>query len=216
MISIRKYKFNFINVPKNASTSIRRFFIDNVVGPEDRYTAYYNTPTDHWSQGMGVHAPHSHMDVEYAVEHGLIDLNETIVGVIREPFERVLSLYLYRAKQGLISNPSVQHFRESVMSGYYPDTLWQNQEQHTFLEYQGKQVGTWWLFDNIQKHINQFVETYGVEVKEPLKWQNKSINGHDTKEFVDRFYNEDTRNAVNKYYEQDIELYNRIKNASTY
>jgi hypothetical protein len=212
MISIRRFKFNFINVPKNASTSIRRFFIDNVVQPEDSYSEYYEDENTRWSQNMAHHhASHSHMDVTYAVDNGLLDKTETIVGVLREPVERVLSLYLYRVKQGLVQSPGIADFRRSVSVGFYPDRPWQNQLQSSFLTYEGKQLGQWWLFDNIDHHINDFVDTYGIDVKRPLLTQNKSIKNHDTKEYLSTFYDADTLRAVTKYYEQDIELYHRMR-----
>jgi hypothetical protein len=215
MISIKRLKFNFINVPKNASTSIRRFFIDNVVQPEDMYSNYYESfePFIAWNQNMPLkHVENSHMDVTYAIENGLLDQNETIVGVIRHPIERVLSLYLYRAKQGWVKTPSISDFRNSVRPyGYYPDRLSQNKLQSSFLEYKGQNIGTWWLFDNIETHINDFTKTYDIDVKHPLRVQNKSIKNRDTKEYVETFYDADTLAAVNKYYEKDIELYEGLK-----
>jgi hypothetical protein len=213
MISIKRFKFNFINVPKNASTSIRRFFIDNVIHPEDMYSKYYATENIHWSQNMEpVHAEHSHMDVTYAIDNGLLNPNETIVGVVRNPIDRVLSLYLYRAKQGLVQNPSIKDFRQSVVNtGYYPDRPWQNQLQSTFLTYRGKEIGTWWLYDRLDEHIQEFVETYNIDIKQPLKHQNKSLQNVDIKDWVDTFYDEATLAAVNKYYEKDIEIYEGLK-----
>jgi len=212
MIKIKRLGFNFINVPKNASTSIRRFFIDNVVQPEDSFSNYYETEDETWSQNMDpVHADNSHMDSTYAIKHGLLDASEKVVGVVREPVERVLSLYLYRAKQALIGSPGVQDFRRIVSAhGFYPDFPWQNQLQFTFLP----EGGEWWLFDRISDHIETFVRDHGIRVKEPLKFQNRSLRDQKTKDFVATFYDAASLKAVHKYYEQDIELYNRIKNAS--
>ena len=216
MISIKRLGFNFINVPKNASTSIRRFFIDNVVQPEDVFSDYYESEEETWSQNMEiVHASQSHMDVTYAIENGLLDPTQEIVGVVREPVERVLSLYLYRAKQSLIVSPSIQDFRNSVTAnGYFPDYPWQNQLQSSFLEYEGKEIGSWWLFDRISDHLETFAKVHTIQVREPLRFQNRSLRDQKTKDFVNTFYDAASLKAVHKYYEADIELYNRIKNAS--
>ena len=215
MISIKRLKFNFINVPKNASTSIRRFFIDNVVQPEDSYSYYfdeYNRPN---TQNMpDEHARHSHMDVTYAIDNGLLDPSETIVGVIRNPIERVVSLFLYREKQkSRLKKPAtIDDFRRLVkVHGYLPDRPWQNQLQSSFLTYQGKEIGKWWLFDNIQNHIDEFVEENNIKVTFPLGWKNRSLGHSLTKDYMNLFYDEETLSAVNKYYQKDIELYEGLK-----
>jgi hypothetical protein len=154
------------------------------------------------------------MDVTYAIRNGLLDPTETVVGVIRHPVERVISLFLYREKQKFSNEPklTVYDFRKLVTEhGYLPDRPWHNQLQTSFLEYEGKQIGKWWLFDNIQKHIDEFVEENNINVKYPLEWKNKSIRGHLTKDYIHTFYDAASLSAVNKYYEKDIELYERLK-----
>ncbi len=216
MISIKRLKFNFINVPKNASTSVRRFFIDNVVQPEDAYSNYFDGYNIQRSQNMRTeHAHHSHMDVTFAIDNGLLDPSETIVGVIRNPIERVVSLFLYREKQRLSPRPqTIQDFRKWVSKhGYLPDRPWQNQLQSSFLTYQGKEIGQWWLFENIQQHIDDFSAQNNIKVNFPLEWKNKSIGGRTnfTKDWLHVFYDDASLAAVNKYYQKDIELYEGLK-----
>lgn len=211
MISVRRLGFNFINVPKNASTSVRRFFIDNVVQPEDVYSDYYESETEHWSQNMAPeHAKHSHMDVAYAIDNGLLDPLETIVAVLREPLERVLSLYLYRAKQGLVDSPSITDFRRATAQGFYPDRPWQNQSQASFLQYNGWQIGDWWLLDHLECHVAEFVRKHRIEVKVPLRFQNRSLT-FPTRDYLDAFYDDYTRKAVSTFYSEDVDLYQELK-----
>lgn len=213
MISIRRFGFNFISVPKNGSTSIRRFFIDNVVQLEDVYADYYQSETERWSRNLSSeHARYSHMDLQYAIDNDLIDPLETIVAVVREPFERLLSLYLYRFKQGALNEkPSVEHFRRSVADGYLPDQPWQNQTQASFLRYNGKPLGKWWLFEDIDYRLVQFCLKRRIKMRVPPRRQNVSLKSYETRDYLTTFYDKATTEAVARYYAEDIELYHKVK-----
>jgi hypothetical protein len=153
------------------------------------------------------------MDVEYVIKHRLAHETDRFIGIIRNPLERVVSLFLYRQKQGFNKSLTAEDFKKIVTKhGYFPDRKWQNQLQSSFLTYKGQNIGEWWLFDDIQKHIDEFSETHNIQIKVPLMWKNKSLpKNRLTKDYLSWFYDDAALKAVNKYYEKDIEIYEGLK-----
>ena len=155
--------------------------------------------------------PHSHIDSKYVVEQGIVPESAHFIGVIREPLERVLSLYLYRIRDGQYGPilPSPKHFQSQFVDGVFNDTPQQTQPQHTFLPSNGE----FWLYENINDHLIDLCSRYGIEVKEPLLRLNKSPG--DTKQLIKHFFTPELIESIRHKYAEDFELYERLKDVST-
>ena len=210
MVLIKRFNFGFINVPKNASTAIRSFMINNVVQPEDKYSKSERF-VKKWQNMDPALAWNSHMDVQFAIDNKIAEPTVNFHGVVRHPLEKLLSLYAHRYRTKEFKVFSVENFRERAKDGVIKTKPWQEQLQSTFLTYNGKEIGTWWLYDHIDTHISDFVKQYDIKVIKPLQRENNSFQQQETKFFINKFYDNKTIAAVEKHYEKDFELYERVK-----
>jgi hypothetical protein len=180
MIYLPKSNTLFINVPKNASTSFSTLLRDTATIFSDKHLTLY--------------------EIENIIT---LPSSVNIVAIIREPFERLLSLYLYRIKQQRYNTrfPSPEDFRKRVKegNGTLIDHPWQMRAQS---DYMPKERGTWWSYKNIDKLANN-ISTNN------LQWENKSTS-IPYSILIPKFYDADTYELVKQKYQCDIYLYEEI------
>ena len=195
----------FVKIPKTATEAMAAYLQpyandEDVFSHDNGFDLNLNDP----------HRTHSHMDMNYILKHGLATRDNRFVGVIRNPYERLLSLYLYRQRQRRYdSKLSVEDFRHRARSGFIEDHVWHMQLQSTFLD-----NGEYWCYDNLHSHVKKMAREFNF-YNDVLPFVNRSTVKYDTRDLIDTFYDNATRTAVNKYWERDIELYNEVKNAET-
>jgi len=210
MIWIKRHDFIFVKIPKNASEAASLYLQQNVSCCEDVFTL-----DNGFQQNIfPPHASHCHMDIKYMLDNHLCTNTNTFVGVIRDPHERLLSLYLYRCRQnryGVKATP--EDFRKRAYNGFIVDHPWQMQLQSTFLT--GALHKEYWCYDNIHYHVSLLPRRFNFVERHPFQTVNKSVPNIDTKSLVDTFYDQHTRSAVDKYWADDIDLYHEVKNAET-
>lgn len=203
MIWLKQHNLVFVKIPKNASESFSYYFQKNA-SSEDVFTLdngfYQNIDTPH--------REHSHMDASYILKHELATTDNRFIGVIRNPYERLLSLYFYRVKQKRYDNGvSIKDFRNRAREGVILDHEWHMQHQSSFLN---GVDGEYLCYDNLSTHAKILSRQYGFK-SDMLPKINKSVSITDTKNLVDIFYDDVTIKSVYKYWERDIELYDRIR-----
>jgi hypothetical protein len=204
MIWIKRHNFVFIQIPKNASESVFAYLKDNAES-EDVFTN-----VNGFDQNiLDPHRLLPHMDASYVLKNDLAPITSLYIGIIRNPFERLLSLYLYRHRQKRYSSKlSVQDFREKANLGFIQDHPWQMQLQSSFLA--GASNKELWCFDNLDKHIKIFSEKYYLTTS-TLPIINKSTS-HLTKDLISTFYDKYTERVVKEYWHDDFDLYNELIN----
>lgn len=232
MIYIKRHKLIFIRVPKNASTAISQFMVENMFDPEDIiskviYDQYKPSEKIFYNNVEVTHS--SHMDIADLIKFGYLTEDEIkqcrIVGIIREPAERLLSTYLYVIKRNNYAfNPSKtmarvgspKNFREILLknNGVIPGREWSGKLQSSYMTYDGIDVGEWWSYEDIPKLIDDIVTTYGVDVKHKLRHSNKS-NDDGTVSLMDKYYDEATLALVKKVHIEDYFLYEKVKQRLT-
>ena len=155
--------------------------------------------------------PHSHVDASYVVQTNIVPITATFTGVIRNPFEKQLSLYLYRTRNrnyGSIK-PSIEDFRSRFIDGVLQDKPQHMQSQLSFLKVNNKLVGSFWLFERVEQHLLDFCEEHSIDVTTPMKLLNKSPGNK--KDLVEIFYDAKLKSAVLEAYKEDFEEYDRLK-----
>lgn len=212
MIYVKRLNFCFIRVPKNASSTIMHYLYQNVCDQkEDIITRGF---TDYPARILCINCPrleHSHIDTQFAIDKLKILPDARFVGVIRNPLERQLSLYMFRILKNIYgAKPSPEHFRSMLDNGELKDDQpWQTQHQHTFLEYDGNTIGEWWSYDNVDQHLSEFMKEHGIVERVPLQKLNASP-GTKT-DLIDIFYDADSKARAMKAFAKDIELYEKVK-----
>jgi hypothetical protein len=154
---------------------------------------------------------HSHVDVQFAIDELKIPIDSKFVGVIRNPLEKQLSLYMFRILKNIYGvKPSPEHFRSMLDNGELIDNRpWQTQHQHTFLEYNGNGIGEWWLYDKIDDHLSEFMKEH--DITERVSLQKLNASPGTKKDLINVFYDADTKMQAAKAFAKDIEIYEKVK-----
>jgi hypothetical protein len=106
MIYLPKENKCFVMIPKNASSSARDLFKNN----QDAVRVKVDDL--------------DHINVQTVIDHGLLTTDVKFYGVIRDPFERQLSLYLYRQRQQRYDTElSIEDFPPENLQGVSKITL---------------------------------------------------------------------------------------------
>lgn len=215
MVISEKYKFIFVRVPKNASTSLASFFVKNCCNKNDRYTAINDAGISTTNVPASVIDKYRHqyrfihLTIDEMLENGIINkdelLSKDVIGVIRNPLDRQLSSFFFLNRTG---DKSVENFRKQYANGYHMNDISNRILQS---EYIGD-TGVYWAYENLGAELQEFINQKGIPVTELLKSYKSQFRKRDDS-LVDIYYDSKTRNAVETYFEKDFELYeNAINN----
>ena len=186
------------------------FLYENMCNEEDIVSRMYEWSGDKYEKLYYKNCPilpHSHVDAKYVIANGIVPSNTKFYGIVREPLERVLSLYLYRIRDGAYGRvlPSPEHFQSLFNDGIFIDTPQQIQAQSTFLT----DTGIYWLYENVENHLKELCVSNNITVTSPLQLLNKSPGN--TKKLINHFYTEDLISKIKRAYDKDFILYEKLK-----
>jgi hypothetical protein len=152
--------------------------------------------------------PHANVDSDYVIKHNIVPRDAHFIGVIRNPLERQLSLYLQRIVEGKYSvkTPSPKHFKTLVINGIFQDKEPQGLPQCSFISKDLKH--TYWLHDCIEKHLLDFCSNNSIPIKSELRVISRSPGN--TKELIKVFYDDELLKQVQDMYKEDFALYNSL------
>lgn len=216
MVISHSNQFIFLRIPKNASTSVATYLVQNYCdGKDDAYTGIgdSNIRTKNISQDIIAKYRYQyrfiHLPLQNIVDEGIVSREKIdtmkVFGIIRHPLERQLSLYFFRMRQNK-SGISPHDFQTVMSEGYHRDDASNStlQTDHTMLDNNQKSI--FWLYDDLlsdmARHLNKPIDlkTY------------KSQFTPDKNDLISEYYNKKTENAVLNYFEADMIEYERLKN----
>lgn len=220
MVISHSHNFIFLRVPKNASTSLATFFVKNMCDENDQYTVIGDSMTKS-------HKIPDRVNRKYAKQYRMIHLTlqeimdecvitpeqlegKTVISLVRHPLERQLSLYFFK-KRGPDRSPA--EFREWNKNGFIESDGSNHILQSDYPVYNGKNYGTFWLYDDLQSQLDSFVAERAPEINTTLptyKSQFKPKKSN-TVDLVEEYYDDRTRRVVLEYFAKDVELYERLK-----
>lgn len=206
----------FVRIPKNASTSLATFFVKNYADENSKYTLINDSGTPNKGIPQRVLTKYIagyrfiHLTLNEIVSEGIITEQQArtrkVIGVIRDPLDRQLSLYFFLKK-----GPGyVNEFREMFSEGCGTD---RNNKilQSDYLKIGNETVGEYWAYPNIDNHLKQFVAEHPIKLKTQLPNYKSSLRkNQDKQQLIDKYYDQKTIDAVRKYYEPDFELYEEL------
>jgi hypothetical protein len=214
MIYIKRLNVCFVAIPKTASSSMRNALMKNVVNWDEDNVLRENKII--------------HSNTKYIIENNLAPRNAKFIGVIREPFERQLSAYMFcwdwYSSQKIIEvpeNPTPEHFKKMY-------TEESDNGIPYYWEFMGKTGGLsqasyinpvlnheFWLYEDLEDHFEEFKKEYDITQSAKLEVINKSLRDPKvtTKSFIDKFYDDELKSIVQDIYANDFKLYNELKNA---
>jgi len=204
MVISHSNKFIFVRTPKNASTSIAAWLVNNYCDKNDIYTHIGDARIGNNNVPQKVIDKYRkqyqfiHLTPRQIIQEGIIDketfLSYKLYGVLRNPLERVVSLYCFKHK-----NNDIKNFRSVVKEhGHIPGDINNARSQYEYFTVDGVLVANIWLYDNLSKHLTEFAGTHVNIPKFKTQFR---------KTPWEEFYDDATRNAVIKYFRDDYELY---------
>lgn len=214
MVICDQYNFNFIRIPKNASSSLAHFFVENCCNNRDIYTEINDVGVPNNKVPHNIILKYKkqyrfiHLTLQEIIDNGIISKSEAIknknIGVIRNPLDRQLSLYFFLDRRSRNSSPD--EFREHFKDGHHFRDASNQIRQTDYLTIDGVDHGDWWVYENIDMHVNQFITKNSLTLRTGLQTFKSQIRPKD-ESIADRFYDQKTIDAVKKYYESDFEKY---------
>ena len=213
MVISKKNNFIYLRIPKNASSSLAEFFIRNFCDSNDVYTEINDCGILSNNVSRNLISKYSyqyrfiHLTLQELINNNVVSkeyaMNSRNICVIRNPFERQLSLYFF-LRRGRPT--SVADFRESFKFGRHVGDISNSLLQTSYSEIDGQDFGDWWVYDNLTEYKDKFLTDHGKENTIDLKYF-KNIYKPKKADLINEYFDETTKNAVRKYYEKDFAKY---------
>lgn len=216
MVICERHKFIYLRVPKNASTSLATFFIKNCCSVVDRYTGVGDAQIQTKNVDQNIISKYKdqyrfiHLTLQELIDNKIVKPEELetkkVISVIRNPFERQLSLFFFKNRNTGALHP--EDFRSQFRQGYHHDDGSNRILQSEYPVYNGVSYGPMWKYEDVARKLEEFVQENFIQVKSPIeryKSQYKKKN-----KVLDDYYDEATRKAVEKYYAKDFEVYESL------
>lgn len=221
MVICKTHKFIFLRIPKNASTSLAAFFVKNFCGKEDIYTYIGNAQVGSHNIDPLVVQKYKkdhriiHMTLNEIVNEGVITPEEAreseVIGVMRNPLERQLSLFFFLSKEFKLNDTSVGAFREQFKNGCHASDPNNAIRQADYLKLGDELVGNFWLYEDINTNLDEFVAEKNIKIQDPLRNYKSNYRSRRDDALIDEYYDDYTRQAVEDYYAEDMKIYRELK-----
>lgn len=226
MIYIKRFNVCLVEIPKTASTSLRKFFIKEVFRPGEDYITYHNNPDLELDYATYRKNPDPnlarkvHVNSRYILKNKLAPPTAKFIAVIREPLERQLSFYLYICKlydtKNSLINPydfketykkanSIPYDNKKILIDIKGSMESQSSYINRSLNHE------FWLYEDLDNHIEKFKNQYNIRSDAYIKKFNVTRPDSNTKDLIDMFYDDELKEIVRKQYADDVKLYNELK-----
>lgn len=221
MVICKSQRFIFLRVPKNASTSLATFFIRGYCDSDDIYTGVgdsginRNNISENIYDKYRKHHRMIHLTLNEIIQNKIVDEKFVrsckMIGVLREPLDRQLSLYFFKTRGNQVSQ-CPDDFRRMFRNGCCDDDLNNEILQSDYLKIGDQSVGEWWLYEDLNERLAEFQTEYQPKTNVELPTYKSSFRKNvDKQKLIDEYYDDETREAVLTYYNADAKLYERLK-----
>lgn len=214
----RKYKVIFIRIPKTACSSITEFLIKNIddsnaihSGVDDSNIKSTLIDAEKTSSKENKSNKYVHYTLQNIVDEGFVKADElkhyNIFGVLRNPIDRQKSMYWFRKKWSKSTPGSLEDYKNITINNCAmkasPAT---GIEQVEFMKYNNKLHGRFWLFENIDKELNNLLNDLGLSMKYELP---KHKSGNRKKNEFE--FDEEVMKSLKAHYNNDFIMYHNLK-----
>ena len=220
----RKYQCLFVHIPKVAGQSVEQFFM-NRLGLDwdaDRNEVLLGDNEDRTRGTQKL----AHLSASEYVDDGFISKDEYDrlfkFSFVRDPFQRLVSEYRYR------NYFHHRSFRDFVLNKL-PQPGWDDKYRHVMPQYEmlhdreGRLLVDFvGRFESLQNDFDRVCDKLGIEDsalphRNPSNKKSRNLkrrarnflfrNGEGNKKSYREFYDEETLDAVSRYYRKDIETF---------
>lgn len=216
-------KLLFVRIPKNASTSLATFFIENCKPHDDDVhmaiidskIPMKNVPPEVIKK-FSLNHEFIHLTLQQIVDNGVVSRNlvmdTDVYGVLRNPLERQVSLFLFLTRNNRPAR-TVDGFRDTFKDGCHPTDPSNRKLQTDFLTLDGVPMGKFLLYEKLTDHLDCIIKEKKIKIKKPLAKFKSQFRKRPMEELIDEYYDDATRDAVVSYYEADWIKYREMCNA---
>ena len=220
----RKYQCLFVHIPKVAGQSVEQFFMNRLGldwdADRDEVLLGDNEDRTRGTQKL------AHLSASEYVDDGFISKDEYErlfkFSFVRDPFQRLVSEYRYR------NYFHHRSFRDFVLNKL-PQPGWDDKYRHVMPQYEmlhdkeGRLLVDFvGRFESLQNDFDKVCKELGIEDsalphRNPSNKKSRNLkrrarnflfrNGEGNKKSYREFYDEETLEAVSRYYRKDIETF---------
>jgi len=214
-----KYKFLVLRTPKTGSSSLSEFLIKNIDDPDAIYTEIDDTgipgTLDEAIVNRNRPFKYFHFSLNDLIREKVItpDIikNYRCISVLRNPVDRQKSFYYFMKKWWA---PNTVATLEEYKS-FSPDGYSLRREYNTMLKqtdllmYEGRLHGEFWLYQNLDEHLMDFMNDIGVAIKHPMPTHKSGFRKDREAEIQ---FDDQVMNSLRNHFKLDFEVYEKMTN----
>lgn len=214
-----KYKFVFLRTPKTASSSLMDFFANNIDDPNAIYGPIEDTKdngnlpkevVEKYQKNYKIY----HLTLQELCESGVLsaeDLNSYYnFAILRDPVDRQKSFYyFFRKWRGRKGPGTLEEYNMFVNEqGWFTGEPNSAIKQTDFLTVHGVMKGEYWLYENLNDRLSEFMNKLNIDIKHPLKTFKADFRSDRENEFK---FDKESVNKMAEYFRDDFNLYSQLK-----
>lgn len=212
-----KYKFLFLRTPKTASSSLSDFFIRNINDPEAIYTEVEdsNLPGTLDESIVSRYRPYAfyHFTLDQLIHEGVITEEQAreydVFALLRDPIDRAKSFYyFYKKFRSPGTSPSLEEYKRWTNKGVFNNDPNSAIVQTDLLKIKGESVGRYWLYENLEKELSNFMFHRRLRIDHPLP-RHKTDTRKVKKNEIE--FDETSLNDLREHFQNDFMLYEQLK-----
>jgi hypothetical protein len=214
-----KYKFLFLRTPKTASSSVCDFLIRNVDDPEAIYTPVEDADIPGTLDQALIEKYNGyryyHFTLFQLITEKVITFEQAHeyrnIAVMRDPIDRQMSFYYFFKKwtPNHLRPGNLNEYKQMTPNGYFHGQFNAMLQQSNLLDLNGKTLGTYWLYENLEKELYKFMDELGIEIKHPLPRHKSEFRKDRPKnEF---YFDKESIDKMRKAFPYDFEIYTKLK-----
>ena len=213
-----KYKFLFLRTPKTASSSLSDFFIRNIDDPDAIYTEVEdsNLPGTLDESIVSRYRPYAfyHFTLEQLIAEDVLTKEQALeydcFALLRDPIERAKSFYyFYKKFRSPGREASLAEYKSWTHNGVFNNDPNSGIVQADLLSLDGKIVGKYWLYENLEKELSNFMFHRRLRIDHPLP-RHKTDTRKVKKNEIE--FDEQSINELRTHFRKDFELYEALRN----
>jgi len=214
-----KYRFIFLRTPKTASSSLMDFFVNNIDDPSAVYGPIEDTK-DNGNLPEEVYKKYQqnykiyHLTLQELLDSGVINTEQLNsyynFAILRDPVDRQKSFYyFFRKWRGRKGPGTLQEYNAFVnQEGWFDGEPNSAIKQTDFLTLHGIMKGDYWLYENLDNQLTEFMNKLNIDITHPLKTFKGDFRSNRDAEFK---FDKPTVETMATYFRDDFNLYSQLK-----
>lgn len=216
-----KYKFIFLRTPKTASSSLSDWFIKNIPDAQAIYTPVEDSKTPgtlnvNIINKYKLNFKYYHFTIQDLVKENIVTEHQArtyrVISVLREPIDRQKSFFYFYSKWKAKNRPvDLKLYKALAPHGQFIGEPNSGIKQTDLLKLGNGLIGEFWLYENIEDHLEDLIKSLKIDVKVPLQKYKSTFRKNRNNEIE---FDKDSLDQIKSLFEKDFYVYNELKEKS--